>query len=74
MLVLPFEHARLDGLCNLEEKEFYMEGFKFWFYHRKDIQASLDSLQPIRKSIDELSEQVKHLSELLPSPKIHQKL
>lgn len=74
MLVLPFEHARLEGLTTLEEREFYMEGLKFWFYHRRDIKASLDSMQPIRKSIDELSEQVQHLSKLMPSPETHQKL
>jgi len=29
MLVLPLEHARLEGQAALEQKEIYLEGLKF---------------------------------------------
>jgi hypothetical protein len=48
MLVLPFEHARLSGLVTLQEKDQYAEGLKFWLYHRRDIMASIDHMQPIK--------------------------
>jgi hypothetical protein len=31
-------------------------------------------MQPVRQSIDELSEQAEHLSKLMPTPETHQKL
>lgn len=74
MLVLPFEHSRLKGLADLEYTASYMSELKFWLYHLRDIRASLDSTKSIRQQIDELQVQVQHLSELMPSPIIHQKL
>ena len=41
MIVLPFEHSRLEKIKNLEYKEQYMGELKFWLYHRRDIKTSL---------------------------------
>ena len=74
MLVLPLEHARLEGQAALEQKEIYLEGLKFWTYHRRDIAAALDCMLPVKSSIEELSRQVEHLSRLMPKPEVHQRL
>lgn len=74
MLVLPLEHSRLEGQAALEQQNFYLEGLKYWMYHRRDIAASLDSMQPVERSIQELSRQVEHLSRLMPRPEVHQRL
>jgi hypothetical protein len=71
LLVLPFEHQRLQGIIDLEHKTSYLGTLRFWQYHLGDIQASLNSAKGAREQIEELSAQAQHLSRLLPSPIIH---
>jgi len=61
MIVLPFEHSRLQQVKDLEYKEQYMGELKFWLYHRRDIKTSLDQMQPILDQINKLQAQVDHL-------------
>lgn len=74
MLVLPFEHARLQELAETQTTESCLSELRFWQYHLRNISAAHDCTKPIRAQIQVLEEQVVRLAALLPSSELHQRL